>query len=130
MGNSSAQVAERKIPGFYWLIQKSEIYMDSKIILTVSSVLSAFALVTSTAHAACTMDRTGTVYCSRFAGGGAELSREGTGVCGRGECARNKFGQFECSMEVGGGAARNRWGLVRCLGGCEVASDKLCEEGK
>ena len=104
--------------------------MDSKIILTVSTVLCVLALITSTARAACAMDRTGTVYCSRFAGGGAELSREGTVVCGRGECAHNKFGQFECSMEVGGGAARNRWGLVRCLGGCETASESLCEEGK
>lgn len=104
--------------------------MDSKIILTVSSVLVMLSLITQVVHAACAMDRTGTVYCSRFAGGGAELSPEGAVVCGRGECARNKFGQFECSMEAGGGAARNRWGLVRCLGGCEAASEKLCEEGK
>ncbi len=104
--------------------------MDSKIIVTISSMLVTLTLNPTIAQAACAMDRTGTVYCSRFAGGGAELSREGVVVCGRGECARNKFGQFECSMQVGGGAARNRWGLVRCLGGCEAPSDRLCEEGK
>ena len=104
--------------------------MYDTTIVTFSSVILTFSLIYPVAHAACAMDRTGTVYCSRFAGGGAELGRDGAVVCGRGECARNKFGQFECSTKIGGGAARNRWGLVRCLSGCEIASESLCEEGK
>ena len=102
---------------------------NSNCIAIIFSVL-IFNFTPSSAHAACTVDRSGTVYCSSYPNGGAELSLNGTVVCGKGECARNRFGLFECSTKVGGGVARDSRGIVRCLDGCEDASETLCELGK
>ncbi len=103
--------------------------IKTPIIVLVIKALS-ISLIASVSHAACESDRTGIVYCSRYAGGDAVLGPDGTVVCGKGECLRGKFGRFECSKVAGGGAGRDRRGIVRCLGGCAEASEDLCVAGE
>jgi hypothetical protein len=104
--------------------------MNRKSTLLYVFQIFFFSVIINFAHAACETDRSGIVHCSRYPGGGAALSVDGNVVCGKGECQRNKFGRFECSIVEGGGAGRDHRGTVRCLGGCEEASEDRCELGK
>jgi hypothetical protein len=54
----------------------------------------------------------------------------GTVVCGKGECKQNSFGTVYCSTIQGGGAAVSNMGSIKCLGGCEQASEWMCEQGR
>ena len=99
-------------------------------LLYVFQILFLSVLIINLAHATCETDRSGIVHCSQYPGGGAALGVNGNVVCGKGECLRNKFGRFECSIVEGGGAGRDHRGSVRCLGGCEEASEKHCELAK
>lgn len=103
-----------------------------KYTINAALVIAAlfFFCIISVCYAACESDRMGIVYCSRFAGGGAVIGPDGTVICGKGECRRGKFGRFECSAVPGGGAGRDRRGIVRCLGGCEEATEDLCVAGE
>lgn len=50
--------------------------------------------------------------------------------CGVGYCAKDDFQRVWCSTKPGGGAAVDSHGKVKCLGGCEEGSAKLCEEAR
>jgi hypothetical protein len=75
----------------------------------------------------CTLDRNGTVWCSRYYEGGVERTRDGVVVCGKGQCAKNSRGQIFCSSVVGGSVLKDSQGRVRCYGRCEHPSVAQCE---
>jgi hypothetical protein len=84
----------------------------------------------SSAMADCTRDRTGAVYCSQHAGGGAVRDNAGGVVCGKGQCRRDRAGTTRCANTVGGGADTDYTGAVRCLGGCEPPSESMCTKAQ
>lgn len=92
-------------------------------------VLSLCITATS-ASADCAPDSIGTVYCSKYSGGGAEVDNIGTVYCGKGQCKRDSIGTIYCSKTLGGGAGVDSIGTVRCTGGCERGSSNMCERGE
>jgi hypothetical protein len=74
----------------------------------------------------CATDQSGKVFCARD-GGGAMRDQYGDVKCGVGYCATDDLGQIKCSRKPGGGAATDSYGKVKCLGGCESATQQLCE---
>ena len=100
-----------------------------KYLATMSSVLF-IAFFAVTANATCKTNSIGTVYCSKFPTGGAEVNSIGTVKCGKGQCAVNSIGTVKCSKVQGGGAAVNSIGTVKCLGGCENGSESMCVRGE
>jgi hypothetical protein len=74
----------------------------------------------------CATDQNGKVFCAK-AGGGAMRDQFGDVKCGVGNCATDESGQMKCSRKAGGGAMTDSNGKVKCLGGCQVASQRLCE---
>jgi hypothetical protein len=77
----------------------------------------------------CETDTYGKVFCAE-AGGGAVKDKYGKVRCGIGYCAKDYLEQVWCSREPGGSAAVDSYGKVKCLGGCEVATSKLCQEAQ
>jgi hypothetical protein len=77
----------------------------------------------------CETDVYGKVFCADV-GGGAMRDKYGMVLCGTGYCAKDYLEQVWCSKETGGGAAVDSYGKVKCLGGCEPGSHKLCREGR
>jgi hypothetical protein len=77
----------------------------------------------------CARTMTGRVICPP-PGGSIAVSPVGNAVCGRGECLKDASGQWMCAREPGGHVGRNPVGQVVCTGGCEPASDNLCEEAR
>ena len=75
----------------------------------------------------CKIDSEGTVWCSRYYEGGAEITLEGQVLCGIGQCVTDGEGQAFCSSEIGGAVLINSRGHVRCYGQCEPASKDYCE---
>lgn len=75
----------------------------------------------------CIVDSKGTVWCSRYYEGDAEITLEGQVLCGKGQCAKNTDGQVFCSSEVGGAVLVDSRGHVRCFGRCEPATADMCE---
>lgn len=71
----------------------------------------------------------GTIICAPPFGGIA-ANTMGTFMCGRGQCVKNIMGTVFCSSVQGGGAALNVLGTPMCTGGCELATQSLCERGK
>jgi len=77
---------------------------------------------------ACAKDLTGNVFCSKYQFGQAFLKENGTVVCGKGQCVESvKFQDYYCSVVEAGGANRDRLGEPKCYGGCEKASELMCE---
>ena len=68
--------------------------MTVKSVTTTALKATLISLIASISYAACEIDRTGIVYCSRYAGGDAVLGPDGTVLCGKGECRRGKFNRF------------------------------------
>jgi hypothetical protein len=77
----------------------------------------------------CEMDTYGKVFCTK-AGGGAIKDKYGKVQCGVGRCAQDYLQVVWCSKEPGGSAAVDSYGKVKCFGGCEVATPKLCQEAQ
>ena len=77
----------------------------------------------------CDTDSHGKVLCAD-AGGGAIKDTYGDVQCGVGYCERDSRGQTWCSKEPGGSAAPDQYGNVKCLGGCQPASARLCRGGQ
>jgi hypothetical protein len=75
----------------------------------------------------CLVDRSGTVWCSRYYQGGATTTFGGQVLCGKGQCAKSSDGQIFCSAEIGGAVLRDSRGRVRCHGKCEPATADKCE---
>jgi hypothetical protein len=75
----------------------------------------------------CIVDRAGTVWCSRYYEGGAEITLEGQVLCGKGQCAKDPDGRVLCSSELGGTVLIDSRGHVRCYGKCEAATADMCE---
>jgi hypothetical protein len=75
----------------------------------------------------CQINNAGAVSCSNYFDGGAEVNSLGRVVCGRGLCVKGRSGSVYCSIEEDGGAATNQGGQVKCYGGCEPASESMCE---
>lgn len=76
----------------------------------------------------CAQDKAGNVFCSKYLFGEALVDQHGKVVCGKGECvASTKFKDYYCSAKESGGANRDRFGEVKCYGGCEKASELMCE---
>ena len=75
----------------------------------------------------CIVDGKGTVWCSRYYEGDAEITLEGQVLCGKGQCAKNTDGQVFCSSEVGGAVLVDSRGHVRCFLRCEPATADMCE---
>ena len=76
----------------------------------------------------CAKDISGNVFCSKYLFGGARLDEHGKVVCGKGQClAGTKFKETYCSAVESGGAGQDRFGVVKCYGGCELASALMCE---
>ena len=82
-------------------------------------------LLACSAHATCKTNSIGTVYCSKYPGGGAAVNSIGTVQCGKGQCKVNSIGVVKCSKIQGGGAAVNSIGTVKCQGGCERGSQSV-----
>lgn len=97
-----------------------------KILLFILNLL----LFSNQANATCKENSFGTIYCSKYPSGGAEVNQFGTVVCGKGECKQNSLGIIYCSTIQGGGSAVSNLGVVKCLGGCEQASQFMCEKGQ
>jgi hypothetical protein len=77
---------------------------------------------------ACAQDLAGNVFCSKYQFGQAFLEENGKVVCGKGQCVESvKFQEFFCSVIENGGANRDRLGEPKCYGGCEKASELMCE---
>jgi hypothetical protein len=74
----------------------------------------------------CATDQYGKVFCAK-AGGGAIRDQYGDVRCGVGQCATDDLGQIKCSMKAGGGATTSSNGKVKCLGGCQSASQRHCD---
>lgn len=75
----------------------------------------------------CKVDSKGTVWCSRYYEGDAEISSDGRVLCGKGRCVKDVDGQVFCSSEVGGSVLVDSSGSVRCYGRCEPATADYCE---
>ena len=81
----------------------------------------------------CAQDKAGNIFCSKYLFGDALVDKNGNVVCGKGQCvASTNFKDYYCSAIESGGADRDRFGEVKCYGGCEKASESMCEnqEGK
>jgi hypothetical protein len=79
----------------------------------------------------CAQDKAGNVFCSKYLFGGARTDEYGKVVCGKGQCVPSvKFKDFYCSAVESGGADVDRFGVVKCYGGCEQASELMCENEK
>jgi len=76
---------------------------------------------------ACQQSNSGQVFCSIYKDGGAELNSQGRVECGVGQCLQGSTGRVFCSVTEDGGAALNSAGKVKCYGGCEPASESMCE---
>ena len=74
----------------------------------------------------CAPDQYGKVFCAKE-GGGAVKDRNGTVKCGVGYCAPDMSGEIICSVRPGGNALSDSSGKVQCLGGCQPATERLCE---
>lgn len=74
----------------------------------------------------CAPDQYGKVFCAQE-GGGAVKNRYGTVMCGVGYCATDNSGEILCSLKPGGSAAIDSDGKVKCLMGCQPATERLCE---
>lgn len=92
-------------------------------------VLGSCIAVTA-AYADCATDSIGTVYCSKYSGGGAEADSIGTVYCGKGQCKSDSIGTVYCSKVPGGGAGVDSIGTVQCTGGCERGSRYMCERAE
>jgi hypothetical protein len=77
----------------------------------------------------CATDQYGKVFCAKE-GGGALRGQNGNVKCGVGYCAIDDLGEMQCSTTPGGSAATDSYGKVKCLGGCQTASQQLCEVGR
>ena len=75
----------------------------------------------------CQLSDSGIVHCSIYRFGGAEVNSQGRVECGRGLCLQSSSGSVLCSVEEDGGAAIDVSGQVKCYGGCEPASESMCE---
>jgi hypothetical protein len=79
----------------------------------------------------CETDKDGNVFCSRYRYGDAVVDKYGSVVCGKGNCiAGIEFNEYICSNVEGGGADTDREGIVKCYGGCEKATEQMCENDK
>ena len=78
-------------------------------------------------HGPCAKDIKGEVYCAPHRDGTATRDDHGKVVCAMGSCQKGAFGGIYCAVEPGGDALRNSGGGIECFGGCELASEKLCE---
>ena len=96
-----------------------------RLLLALGACIAA-----TTAYADCTPDSSGTVYCSKYPGGGAEPDSGGTVRCGKGQCKSDNAGNVYCSKTPGGGAGVDSAGTVRCTGGCERGSRDMCERAE
>jgi len=75
----------------------------------------------------CIVDSKGTVWCSRYHDGDAEITSDGHVLCGKGQCAKGSDGQVFCSSQAGGAVLIDGRGRVRCYGQCEPATADECE---
>jgi len=87
-------------------------------------------IAATSVYADCAPDSIGTIYCSKYPGGGAEADSIGTVYCGKGQCKADSIGTVYCSKTPGGGAGVDPIGTVRCTGGCERGSRDMCERAK
>lgn len=74
----------------------------------------------------CSNGRDGKVYCAAERDGTAVMDEQGVIVCGVGRCVQDLYGQMMCSRAPGGDAVKTLDG-VKCLGGCEPATQAHCE---
>lgn len=78
-------------------------------------------------HGPCAKDIKGEVFCAPHRDGTATRNDSGEVVCGVGSCEKGPYGGIYCAAEPGGDVVRNSSGGIECFGGCEVASQQLCE---
>jgi hypothetical protein len=78
-------------------------------------------------HGPCAIDTKGEVFCAPDRDGTATRNDAGDVVCGYGRCQKGPYGGYFCAIEPGGDALRNNRGEIECFGGCEVATNNLCE---
>ena len=76
---------------------------------------------------ACAIDRKGEVSCAANPAGSVILNDAGEVVCGLGECLKGPYGGIYCAIEPGGKTSLSARGEIECVGGCEVATNQLCE---
>jgi hypothetical protein len=94
-------------------------------------LLILLSMPLTSAHATCKTSMSGIVYCSRYPTGGSIVNdANGQVECGPGHCLKSPGGQYYCSRIEGGGAAISASGIVRCLGGCTIASAEMCVAGE
>ena len=93
-------------------------------------LILVLCIASTSVYADCAPDSIGTVYCSKYSGGGAEANSIGTVYCGKGQCKSDSIGTVYCSKTPGGGAGVDSIGTVRCVGGCERGSRTMCERAE
>lgn len=96
----------------------------------IYAIIFGLSIISTSAHAECAADIIGTVYCSKYPSGGAEPNIIRAVVCGKGQCKKDIIGTVHCSRVLGGGAGVDIIGTVRCTGGCEPATQDMCEPGR
>jgi hypothetical protein len=126
----------------YMLYSQQYIKQPMKLLLPIIGAVTLF--LSSAASADCVNGQYGSVVCGEGqcqtdgygkvfcadTGGGAIRDRYGKVLCGIGYCAKDNLGQVWCSKERDGGVAVDSYGEVKCFGGCEIASSKLCKEAQ
>jgi len=75
----------------------------------------------------CLIDKNGTVWCSSYYEGDAEITLDGQVLCGKGQCAKDVDGRVFCSSKIGGAVLIDSRGRVRCYGQCEPGTTDKCE---
>jgi hypothetical protein len=75
----------------------------------------------------CAEDSKGQVFCAPAQGGTALINDAGDVVCGYGRCQTGPYGGNYCAIEPGGDATRSERGEIECVGGCEAATNNLCQ---
>lgn len=78
-----------------------------------------------TADSRCLKDLFGDWWCST-PGGGIELDRTRSPVCGPGACVTDLRGDIKCSSEARGFAGLDRYREAQCTGQCVPASGSAC----
>ncbi len=104
--------------------------MNKHIRLLILLAILCFVNFEQTAHADCVTDNMGTVYCSKYAGGGAKENNMSQIVCGPGQCLKTNMDEFVCSAVEGGGIGVDSMGTIRGLGGTVRASASMCVRGE
>ena len=95
-----------------------------------AAILLAFVAIGALAQdepkSGCINDVVGQLVCSPP---GGSIAKDATGrpVCGLGQCLKSALSQYVCSSQPGGYAALDVVRRIVCTGGCQPASESLCQ---